>query len=143
MAKKGLLIAATVVLMAPHLSIAGGSSEVVSVKSLSLYNETEFVLVVAPRPNEYGYEDPYMSGCHVFTVLGAFENPQERLTKEGHLAALALLAKAKRDDVPVHLGWMGTGFVKVNDDEPCVVRSRGLRILTGSDGEKHIVSYHS
>jgi len=136
------VISAVLVLMIVRPSDAGGSSEIVSVKSLSTFNKTEFVLVVAPKPNQGGYVDPYMGRCQVFTVLGKYGKRRQRLTKEGHLAALALLAKAKRDDALIHLGWMGTGFVRIDDDEPCAVRSRGLEVIIDDAGNEHVISYH-
>ena len=136
------VIAAVLVLTIVRPSDAGGSSEIVSVKSLSTFNKTEFVLVVVPEPHQGGYIDPYMGRCEVFTVLGKYDKHRQRLTKEGHLAALALLAKTKSDDALIHLGWMGTGFVRINDDEPCVVRSRGLEAFIDDDGNEHVISHH-
>lgn len=136
------VVAAVLLLMIVQPSEAGGSSEIVSVKSLSTFNETEFVLVVAPRSREGGYVDPYMGRCQIFTVLGRYDKRRRRFTEEAHLAALALLAKAKRDDAPIRLGWMGTGFVRIDEDEPCVVRSRGLEVFTDDNGDQHVISYH-
>ena len=140
----GALIAGVVCVSA----MAGGSYESVEIKSLRITDGTDYELVVAPlkRPDPGGFVDPYMSGCAVFTVRGTYSRLHSIqfpsfVTREAHLAALAHLSEARANRRVLNLGWMGGGFVPVQPDMPCVVRSRALHLLT-ERGVTSVVSFH-
>ena len=127
---------------------AGGSYESVEVKSIRITNGTDYELIVAPlvRSDRDGYVDPYMGRCPVFTVHGTYSRLQaiqfpSHVTRDSHLAALAYLSNAHSKRQVVKLGWMGTGFVPVQSNTPCVVRSRALHLFTEHEVTS-VVSYH-
>ena len=127
---------------------AGGSYESVKIKSFRITNATDYELVVAPlkRPDSGGHLDPYMGHCTVFTVRGTYSwlhstQFPAHVTREAHLAALAYLSEAHAKGQVVNLGWMGTGFVPVQSDTPCLVRSRALHLFTEREVTS-VVSYH-
>jgi hypothetical protein len=129
-------------------AIAGGSAEPVQIKSIRISDGADYELVVEPvkRPDPTGYADPYIGRCAVFTVQGTYSRLHSFklpsfVTREAHLAALAYLLEAHANGRLVNLGWMGTGFVPVQSDNPCVVRSRALHLLTERE-VTYVVSYH-
>ena len=140
----GALIAGVVCVSAT----AGGSYESVEIKSLRITDGTDYELVVAPlkRPEPGGFVDPYMGRCAVFTVRGTYSRLHSIqfpsfVTREAHLVALAHLSEARANRRVLNLGWMGGGFVPVQPDTPCVVRSRALHLLT-ERGVTSVVSFH-
>jgi hypothetical protein len=127
-------------------AIAGGSFESVQIKSISITNKVQYELVVNPlKPaSADGYVDPYMGRCTTFTVHGTYSRRYgfpDFVTRDAHLAALEHLRQAHLANRPVNLGWMGTGFVPVKSETPCVVRSRALHLHT-ERGTTAVVSYH-
>ena len=135
---------ALIAFVAGSSALAGGSYEPVEVESIRINTGTNYELVVSPlkQQGSDGYVDPYMGHCSKFTVRGTFTTRRlpSFLTREAHLAALAHLESAKATGRPVNLGWMGTGFVPVQADRPCVVRSRALHLLEGSTPV--VLSFH-
>ena len=128
---------------------AGGSWEAVEVRSLRWINATDYELVVAPEPND----DGYLGKCELFTVIGIYaERPPEShwwdirdrfgpsVTRDGHIAALALMERGRSSGQHVNFGWMGSGFEAIDKEHPCIVRSRALQIMR-ADGVVAIVSY--
>jgi hypothetical protein len=142
------LLGALILVLICSSALAGGSYERVQVKSIRITNGTDYELVVAPlaRSDPHGYVDPYMGRCTVFTVRGTYSRLQSiqfpsHVTRDGHLAALAYLLEAHAKRQVVNLGWMGTGFVPVQSNMPCVVRSRALHLFTEREVTS-VVSYH-
>ncbi len=129
---------------------AGGSAESVRIISLSISDETDYVLVVVPERTALSerYPDPYFRDCKQFEVHGEYSRlkgawpwTHTALTRGGHIDALAYLSTAQRNGHMVTFGWIGNGFVAVDEKNPCIVKSRGLEIV---DDGKHtmVMSYH-
>lgn len=126
-------------LLGPSAS-AGGSWERVRVRKLTRTSATSYTLIVTPLPNS----DPYLTRCSRFEIHGTLrrlkgEWPVGRSSapsKMEHIAALAYLQSFERRGQPVNFGWIGEGFRILDAKRPCVVESRGLRILDGA-----VVSY--
>jgi len=141
---------ATALLGFASQAIAGGSSNSVRVLGLSIFGGTNYVLIVAPvrDPMSERLPDPYFGTCDRFEVHGTFSRLRGAwpwtatlLTRQTHIDALAYLGDAQRTGNVVELGWMGHGFVAVEKSNPCVVRSRGLRIFD-DHGKTAIMSFH-
>jgi len=124
----------------PTPAAAGGSWEPVRVLKLSRSGETAYTLIVEPSPNN----DPYLKGCRRFEVRGAlsrlegewpFGRPRGPSKKE-HLAALKYLQSSEHTGKFVNFGSVGEGFRIIDPKQPCIFRSRGLRIIDGA-----VVSY--
>jgi hypothetical protein len=127
---------------------AGGSAERVLIASLDRKSATEFVLVVHPRPTGQAPADPYMGGCTTFTIHGNFERlrgswfrSDPHATREAHIKALAYLEGAAKSKDWVALGWMGNGYVAIDEKDPCTVRSRALVMFDEGQGPM-VLSYH-
>ncbi len=132
------------------LAQAGGSFEAVRVLSISISDETDYVLVVAPQPNamDERYPDPYFRQCKRFEVHGAFLRlkgawlwTHTSLTRRAHIDALAYLSAAQRIGNIIKFGWVGNGFVAIDEKDPCVVKSRALEIIVDR-GNTMVMSYH-
>jgi hypothetical protein len=131
-------------------AVAGGSSDLVRVLGLSIYEDTSYVLIVAPvrsLTNERA-TDPYFGNCERFKVHGTFSRlkgawpwSSTLLSRHMHLEALAYLDDAQRNRQVVQFGWMGNGFVAIEEGDPCVVRSRGLRLFD-DHGKIAVLSFH-
>ena len=124
---------------------AGGSHAEVELLQFSAH-DNRYILVVRPRVDEI---DPYMKGCEIFTVAGSFKpkNFFERLgeygrlpNEEAHLEALQFL---KTKPTKFNLGWIGTGFKRLNPDEACVVESRALELYENKDNSKTVLSNYN
>jgi hypothetical protein len=125
---------------------AGGSDAPVTIESLEV-NGANYTLVVVPT--ELAKDDPYIGRCARFTVLGtyrylkgAFLSQPEILSKKQHLAALEYLQNAFEKRLGVNLGWMGSGFTPIDDNEPCVVLSRALLLVEDGRG-RAVISFHN
>jgi hypothetical protein len=110
--------------------IAGGSSQQVSIDSLTIQG-VDYTLVVSPVSSQ-GY-DPYIASCKRFEVRGTYQwlkgaifGQDAPLSRKGHLEALEYLRQAFEAKRPVEFGWIGTGFVRIDPANPCVVKSRAL-----------------
>lgn len=141
-------ISAAAVLMISAVSSAGGSDEPVTVKAFHRKGQVDYTLIVLPRPTEVpGYKDPFLGHCKELVIRGSFKrlrgsfrsNPH--VTREKHLAALAFLDRAVADGGEVMLGWMGTGFARVDATKPCELTSRALSLFV-DDGKTAVVSFH-
>ncbi len=118
---------------------AGGDWESVRVLKLSRANAISFTLIVAPIPT-----GTYLSRCSRFEIHGTLrrlegEWPIGRSnapSKKEHIAALEYLQSFERRGRPVNFGWIGEGFRALDPKRPCVVESRGLRVVDGA-----VVSY--
>ncbi|TAL27884.1 MAG: hypothetical protein EPN97_16105 [Alphaproteobacteria bacterium] len=129
-------------------AFAGGSGQDVHVQKLTLLSDTDYILVVRPEPGKNGYEDPYMGDCKQFEVHGTLQRLRGKYwlewfiwwkargtpTKEQHLAALAYLKKFEGSAKTILFGWIGSGFEVIDPRNPCIVESRGLRLLEDPDG---------
>jgi hypothetical protein len=133
-----------------NLADAGGSSETVSIVSLSISGDTDYVLVVAPKPSSAvaNYRDPYFGTCERFEVRGSFLRLKgawpwnnSNLSRQAHLDALAYLNAALHSGRSVEFGWIGMGFVAIDAKNPCVVKSRALQVLEDA-GKTIVVSFH-
>ena len=131
-------------------AIAGGSSDSVRVLGLSIFGDTNYVLIVAPVRDAKSERlpDPYFGECERFEVHGTFSRLKGAwpwtttlLTRQTHIDALAYLSDAQRNGNVVELGWIGNGFVAVETSNPCVVRSRGLRLFE-DHGKTAVMSFH-
>lgn len=125
---------------------AGGSDAAVMIESLKISGASYTLVVV---PTELRKDDPYIGKCTRFTVhgtygylKGAFLNQPEILSKEQHLAALEYLQSAFEKHAGVNLGWMGSGFMPLDVNEPCIVRSRALLLMEDSHG-RVVISFHN
>jgi len=105
----------------------------------------DYTLVVHPTATDP--PDPYMGACERFEVRGTYgllrgtgKNDAE-LSRAGHREALEFLQHAFIAGQVVELGWVGTGFVPVDPDKPCVVKSRALRLVK-DEGHTRVMSYH-
>jgi hypothetical protein len=106
----------------------------------------QYTLVVYPaRTNP---PDPFMGTCERFEVRGLWGslrgskgNDEPGLTKSGHIEAMEFLSEAFVAGQMVDFGWVGSGFVRVDSDKPCVVKSRALQLVKDSLGA-HVLSYH-
>jgi hypothetical protein len=139
----GLLLWLT---LAPLPLTAGGSSERVVIDQLAI-NGVDYTLVLTPSDSATG--DPYLGHCRRFEVRGTYRwlrgaifRQEPGLSRAGRLEALAFRRRALEEKRPVELGWIGTGFVPVDPAEPCIVRSRALRLLK-EHGRTYVVSYHN
>jgi hypothetical protein len=141
---------------------AGGSWEAVKIARFTSTNATDYVLVVelVPRgPTEVQWQDPMFRGCTRLVVHGTFGalrakgrfawfqdtfSPPKHadLTKAKHLEAISYLQRAVEEHQIINLGYIGTGFVPVDAEQPCVVASRALEIYNDR-GSTAIVSYHN
>lgn len=105
----------------------------------------DYTLVVSPTKTDP--PDPYMGACDRFEVRGTYgllhgaRRNEEWLSRKAHREALEFLQQAFLAGQTFYLGWVGTGFVPVEADKPCVVKSRALRVLK-DDGGTHVISYH-
>lgn len=119
---------------------SGGSWERVRVLKLSRSNATSYTLIISPVANS----DPYLSRCSRFEIHGTLrrlegEWPIGRSgapSRREHIAALDYLQSFERKAQLVNFGWIGEGFRMLDPKRPCVVESRGLRVLDGA-----VVSY--
>jgi hypothetical protein len=108
---------------------------------------TSYTLSVEPTAEAKG--DPYLGGCKTFTVHGTygrlrgewFSRPP-MLSRENHLQALRILAKAATTHEIVRLGAMGSGFEVSDASNPCVVKSRALWFVVDDHGQA-IYSFHN
>ena len=105
-----------------------------------------YTLVV--RPARTNPPDPYMGTCERFEVRGMFGelrgadgDTEPGLTKAAHREAMKFLNEAFVSGQVIDLGWMGTGFVPVEASNPCVVKSRALKLVQDGLGS-HVLSYH-
>lgn len=134
-------------------AFAGGNWQDVRIQKLTLLSETDYVLVVLPEPKESGSKDPYMGDCKRFEVRGTLQrlkgkqwidrfiwwNIRGTPTKEEHLAALSYLKQFEGSQKTIHFGWIGRGFEIIDPQNPCIVESRGLRLL--DDKPKSVYSF--
>lgn len=148
LARMRLLTAALAALL-PLNVVAGGSFEPVMVESLTVSQGTDYTLVVRPQSSAAGtgWKDPYMGDCPKFTVHGTYSwfhsrSFSKHVTRENHRAALEHLRLAQREKTTVNFGWMGTGFIPVSRETPCIVRSRALE-LNAWRGRIGIMSYYN
>tara|TARA_B100001989_G_C24529931_1_gene461005 strand:- start:1417 stop:1863 length:447 start_codon:yes stop_codon:yes gene_type:complete len=121
-------------LLVPFPVLAGGSVEVVKIKSFERIGSTSYVLVIIPSADT---KDFYMKGCSEFTVKGSFPwinffNPNPHLTKDSHIAALDFIAERFNSEGQIlNLGAMGRGFERIEAEKPCVVKSKALDYREG------------
>jgi hypothetical protein len=105
-----------------------------------------YTLVVYPaRTNP---PDPFMGTCERFEVRGVFGslrgsngNTEPGVSKSAHRDAIQFLNEAFTAGRMVDLGWVGRGFVPVDEGKPCVVKSRALVVVKDGLGT-HVLSYH-
>ncbi len=71
-----------------------------------------------------------------YAPLPLIEENFDGVTAEEHIAALEYLQSFERRGRPVNFGWIGEGFRALDPKRPCVVESRGLRVVDGA-----VVSY--
>lgn len=131
----------------PSVATAGGSWERVVVESLAVLNSADYELVVIPQQRNIGHKDAYMGSCSRFTVKGTYSwlhswRFPEPVNRENHKAALAYIQQALDEKKIILFGWMGTGFVAIDPENKCVVRSRALQLLT-EEGVTAVISYHN
>jgi hypothetical protein len=122
----------SVVIVSGSVAWAGGSYAPVRIESLEI-SGSSYTLVVAPT--ELAKDDRYVGGCTLFTIRGtyrwlngAFLNQPGILSEEQHLVALNYLKSAFKSGDVVSLGAMGQGFMPIDAGNPCIVRSRALRL---------------
>ena len=135
--------------MAVDPAYAGGSAAEVVSASFDR-NGDEFVLVVLPQKAESSrHVDPYMGNCQRFEVRGVFAPPRRgpfgkrQVTAKQHASALEYLTEKSAAKDPIMLGWMGGGYVRVDSADPCIVLSRGLKLMeTQAEIPLAVVSYH-
>jgi hypothetical protein len=132
------------------LALAGGSAESVRVISLAISDTTDYVLIVAPEPTDgvAGYSDPFLGQCKRFEVHGTFSRlkgalpwTKSNVTRRAHIEALTYLLNAQRSRQIVKFGWMGNGFVAIDANTPCIVRSRALQMIVDGDNT-FVMSFH-
>ena len=120
---------------------AGGSYELVRLKSFVSINERDFVLIVEPIGRNDDYRDPYFGNCDLFTVLGKYRTigifePGSIPTESEHMEAIDYLRERPKE---FSFGWIGGGFHVYDTSDPCVVESRALKLME----EGHVISsYH-
>ena len=124
---------------------AGGSSQQVYIDGLTIRG-VDYTLVVSPISSQ-GY-DPYMTSCKRFEVRGTYQwlkgaifGQDASLSRKGHLEALEYLRQAFEAKRPFEFGWIGTGFVRVDPANPCVVKSRALWKVIDERGTS-VVSFY-
>jgi hypothetical protein len=137
-----------VILILSATAHAGGSSERVLVTSLKRLSSTEYILVVSPQPTGYSPADPYMGSCKTFTVHGDYKRlrgswfrSDTHATREAHIKSLDYLERAMQSQDWIFFGWMGNGFVAVDEKDPCNVRSRALALFDYRS-DRQVLSYH-
>ncbi|MEJ1966760.1 MAG: hypothetical protein WDO56_36535 [Gammaproteobacteria bacterium] len=130
-------------------AVAGGSSQRVTIDSLTMRG-VDYTLVVSPIPSQGVVDDPYMTSCKRFEVLGTYQwlkgayfGQEAGLSRKGHLEALEYLQQAFEAKRPVDFGWVGTGFVRVDAAKPCVVKSRALWKVSDERGTQVLSFYVS
>ena len=140
------LVLTSIFLLLPSLVSAGGSWEKVSIETFTIFSNTDYELVVIPERQSNDYKDPYMGNCSRFTVKGtyawlyAWRFPDD-VNRENHKSALAYLQQALIRNEGILFGWLGTGFVPIDPDNECVVRSRALELITQGE-DTAVISYH-
>jgi hypothetical protein len=109
------------------------------------HSGNDYTLVVHPAATDP--PDPYMGTCERFEVRGTYgllrgaaKNDAE-LSRPGHREALEFLQHAFIAGQVIELGWVGTGFVPVDSGNPCVVKSRALRLVK-DENHARVLSYH-
>jgi hypothetical protein len=128
---------------------AGGSSQRVSIDSFKMQG-VDYTLVVSPIPSHGVVDDPYMASCKRFEVRGTYQwlkgaifGQDAPLSRKAHLEALEYLRQAFETKQPVDFGWVGTGFVRVDPANPCVVKSRALWKVDDERGTQVLSFYVS
>ena len=119
----------------------------VTVERIEVSGKDDYKLTVRPEKSPWGLQDPYMGRCNRFTVQGTYSSWHSRsftkeVTRKNHREAIALIQKAQATQSVVNFGWVGTGFVPVNANTACVVRSRALWLRT-SEGTTMVLSFHN
>jgi hypothetical protein len=105
----------------------------------------DYTLVVTPAKTDP--PDPYMGACDRFEVRGTYgllrgaKRMESWLSRQVHRDTLEFLQHAFISGVAFDLGWVGTGFIPVEEGKPCVVKSRALRLVK-DDAGTHVLSYH-
>ena len=122
---------------------AGGSYQPVKVLQFSTYEDGRYLLVVKPQLRaDSDYQDPYMNGCPVFSIIGEYEG--KGMFESGYIPAkkkhYEALEYLRSQDFML-LGWMGQGFRVLNTDDPCLVSSRALELVE-IDGDKAVLSWY-
>jgi hypothetical protein len=128
---------------------AGGSSQGVFITSLTIQG-VNYTLVVTPIHSQGVIDDPYMAFCKRFEVRGTYQwlkgavfGQEAVLSRKGHLEALQYLQRAFEAKQTVNFGWVGTGFVRVDPANPCVVKSRALLKIADDRGTQVLSFYVS
>jgi hypothetical protein len=129
-------IAAVIALLWVSPAFAGGDDDPVRVVSLRMLSETDYILVVEPQVVKY----PALPKCHRLEVQGTFERLEGAIpfiykggpSKKDHSEALQYLRQFVGTNRFVGFGWMGDGLRSVDDKNPCVVKSRALKIYDGA-----------
>jgi hypothetical protein len=110
------------------------------------HSGNDYTLVVHPTTRT-DPPDPYVGTCERFEVRGTYgllrgagKNDPE-LSRPVHREALEFLQKAFIAGQVIELGWVGTGFVAVDPGQPCIVKSRALRLVKDDSGTR-VMSYH-
>jgi hypothetical protein len=127
--------------------VAGGDAERVSIQALTI-DGVDYTLIVTPAPSKSIVPDVYVGLCKRFEVRGTYRwlkgtifRQEATLSREGHLQALEYLRRAFAAKQAVNLGWIGRGFVPVDPDDPCIVKSRALQLVTDERGT-YVLSYY-
>lgn len=138
-----LILLGLLLITPAQLVYAGGSYQNVEIEYFSKINATDYVLKVIPPSDNI---DSYMQNCEIFTVIGKFSRYHdwflfhEGITRKNHIQALSFIKNAFEKGQKIKLGWMGQGFVRVKENDPCVVKSRAFEFY--GDGSKILRSYY-
>jgi hypothetical protein len=134
---------------------AGGYEIGVQVVSLKMLSDTDYIAVLAPSvPKHYPPNYPSIGKCKTFEVRGTYTYLEGQiapwftglfpfifhtpLSKENHLEALQRLQQFAGTKQYLDFDSVGDGLKIVDQNNPCVVQSRALRLY--KDGT--VLSYY-
>jgi hypothetical protein len=137
-----ILLLLSLLLQTP--AMAGGAWESVIIRDFH-QNGTRYVLVIELKTTTY--LGTRFEGCNEVEVRGDYSwwhswiGFPESVDRENHLVALNYLKEAYNEKRRVGFGSIGRGLEPEDPKNPCVVRSRALKIVRNQFG-KAVVSYY-
>ena len=135
---------AAVIVLSPHVALAGGDAWLFKVQSLS--EERGGASTIVLIPDVPGSKFPIC--CTPFTIVANRPGLIWRLfgsaptTPEDHARALKRLVDARNSGESILIGAVINEYAEPPKSEPCVFRARALSVDPGSPGQQPIVIFH-
>ncbi len=126
---------------------AGGDWGPVRVVEIESGTFSSFRLVVEPIA-QTSDAPQFPTQCQRLTVIGRYARPSlwrafpEGVSRRSQREAIAVLESARRSNMHVNFGVLGTGLVPVQQGQPCIAKSRALHLIRSAEGVA-IVSLHN